>query len=543
MNKTKNRKLSTKMLKGVLLFAAIVMIFASVAIGIYYFTVNLSEVTGTAFSITRAGARMVDGDRIRDYLSVVSTDENGNNVYYSDAYYYEVMGFLNALQEESDLVLYYYICVPYEDSLFYIWDSTAADDSLKQGYIEKCNPSEEESVRLAFSREPEEKIALVFSRRWGNLLTAFTPIFDSSGEPVALVGVDLSLSKMLARFNGHLILILVLIMLMTFIGILFLIRILKRQVIMPIEKLNGAVKSVVGELRGKARFDFEIKTGDELEELANSFRSMDDDLHAYIEQLKTATAEQEHIHAELDIAKKIQADILPNVFPAFPERNDFDIYAVLYPCEEIGGDFYDFFLIDDDHLAMMVGDVSGFGVPTALYMVMVETLIKNRAMQSFTPADVLQSVSEQMLSYKTELFSLVWFAVLELSTGEGVAINAGYGYPVLRRADKRFELIEYQNFPPVGASEGVRFHDHGFQLYPGDSVFMFSNGLEKAKDRNGEIFGNERVLELLNRDPEATPSVLIQTVKQAFERFSEGGEIVDDLTMLALKYYGPNGSR
>ena len=542
MSKTKKnkkkRKLSTKLLLGVVLSTLIPMILTAVVVGYYLLSAEFSEITANAFATTRAGARIVDGDHILDYLNVVSTDENGNPVYYTDDYYYEVLDFLNSIQEENDLVMYYYICVPRDDNLVYVWDATTAEDPSPQGFSEVRFTTEKESVDLAFSKTPVEKIAVILDSQYGDLLTGFSPVYDSSGEPVALVGIDLSLRELFIKVNIYLTLIMISLLLMTLIIVLFLVRSIRRLVIKPINKLNSAVKSIVGELRGRARFDLEINTGDELEELADSFRRMDDDIHTYIEQLTTATADRERINVELGISQRIQADILPNSYPAFPERNDFDIYAALYPCESIGGDFYDFFLIDEDHLAMVVGDVSGSGVPAALYMVMVETLIKSRAMQSFTPADVLQSVNDQMLAYKTELSSIVWMAVLELSTGNGVAINAGYGAPALCRAGKRFELQEYEDFPPVGASESIRFRDHGFRLEPGDSVFLFSDGVRCVKNEKGESFGCQRVLELLNREPEATPSVLIQSVKQALDRFSSGESQDEDFTMLALKYYG-----
>ncbi len=538
IKKTKKRKLSTKLLLGVVLFALIIMICTSIAVGYYYFSAELAESKEYAFAMARAGARMVNGDRVRDYLTVTGTNADGSPVYYTDDYYYEVLDFLNAVQEENDLVMYYYICVPQGGDMTYIWDAVTAEEPSPQGFTEPLLPKEKKCAELAFSRDPEEKIAPLLNSGWGNLLVAFSPIFDSSGEPVALVGVDLSMNELLVKFNVYLLLILASILVVTAVGVLFLFKNIRETVIKPIGELNRASKSIVGELSGKTRFDLEIHTGDELEELADSFRKMDDDLHEYINQLTTVTADRERIHAELGIAKQIQADILPNEFPAFPERNDFDIYAALCPCEKIGGDFYDFFLVDDDHLAMLVGDVSGLGVPAALYMVMVETLIKNRAMQSFTPADVLQSVSEQMLAYKTELTASVWFAVLELSSGKGIAVNAGFSYPALHRAGGRFEMLDYENFPAVGSPDGVRFRNHGFVLEPGDSLFLFSDGVRNACGRKGESFGDHRVLEILNREPEATPSVLIQMVRHDVERYLDGEPQDDDLTMFSMKYYG-----
>lgn len=543
MKRTKKNKLSTKLMVGVLLFALFILICTSAAVGIYSSNVEIKELTANAFAISRSGARMINGDRVRDYMTVTGTKENGDNIYYCDQYYNEIISYLNAIQDENDFVMYYYVCVPVDEGLFYICDATSSKNPLPQGFIEDIQPKERKAAELAFSRTPEEKYVRVSDKVWGNLLTAYAPVYDSSGEPVALVGTDLSVDQMLRKFSNYLGLIFTSILVVTGIGVLLLFKVIRRVVIDPIEKLNNAVGSEVGSLRGKARFDPEIHTGDELEELADSFRRMDDDLHDYIGQLTSVTADRERISAELGLAKRIQARILPNDYPAFPERNDFDIYASLKPCEQIGGDFYDFFLVDDDHLAMVVGSVSAQGIPAALNMVILETLIKSRTMQSFTPADVLQSVSEQMLSYKTGLSSAVWLAVLQLSSGKGIAINAGYGSPFLRREGKQFEQLEYQNFPEVGATESFRYRDHGFQLYPGDSVFIFSDGVRNARNHKDERFGDQRVLELLNREPEATPSVLIQSLKQTVDRFREDESQPDDITMLCLKYYGTDESK
>lgn len=543
MKKTNNKKLSTKLLSGVLLFALFITICTSAAVGIYSYTAEVKESSDNAFALARSGARMVNGDRILDYMTVTGTKDDGKNIYYCDEYLNQIMSFLTDIQEENDLVMYYYVCVPVQDGLFYICDSTTSEYPSMQGDIEALHPGEKKVVDLAFSRTPVEKRLRIWDSIWGNLLTAYSPIYNSSGEPVALVGIDLSINEIIVKFNNYMGLILASILVVTAIGVWLLFRVIRKVVINPIEKLNSAVGSVVGGLRSNARFDPDIHTGDELEELADSFRRMDDDLLDYIGQLTAVTADRERISAELGLAKRIQARILPNDYPAFPERNDFDIYALLSPCEQIGGDFYDFFLIDDDHLAMMVGDVTGSGVPAALNMVILETLIKSRAMQSFTPADVLQSVSEQMISYKTELSSAVWLAVLELSSGKGIAINAGYGSPFLRRAGKQFEQLEYENFPEVGSMESIRYRDHGFQLYPGDSVFIFSDGVPNARNNKDECFGDQRVLELLNREPEATPSVLIQTVKHAVDRFAADTPQSDDITMLSLKYYGTDESK
>ena len=312
---------------------------------------------------------------------------------------------------------------------------------------------------------------------------------------------------------------------------------MRQSIVQPIVRLNTSVDNYE-----HGNFDLNLekfKTDDELRNLAVSFTDMTRRIDDYTEEVARATEEKGRISADYNVAKQIQSDILPSEFPAFPERRDFDIYASLYSSKEICGDYYDFFLIDEDHLAMVLGDVSGKGVPAAMFMVIVKTLIKNRALQGFSPAEVLQNVSEQVLEGNNAgMFTTVWLAVLELSTGKGLAANAGQEHPALRRAGKRFELQEYRHSPPVGAMEGVRFRDHGFQLEPGDTLFVYTDGVKAGKNQKEEPFGKERILEALNREPEATPSVLLQTVKSSIDSFYGEAQQTDDLTMLSLKYYG-----
>ena len=231
---------------------------------------------------------------------------------------------------------------------------------------------------------------------------------------------------------------------------------------------------------------------------------------------------------------------MPNQFPAFPDHTEFDIYAYMSTSREIGGDFYDYFLIDEDHLGLVMGDVSDKGVPAAMFMVITKTLIKNQALQGSSPAEVLQSVSEQLAEgNNSAMFAAVWMAVLELSTGKGVAANAGQEHPILRRAGKRFEQVKYRHSPPVGAMEGIRFREHEFQLEPGDTLFVHTDGIAEVASAQNGTFGDERIMEALNREPDATPSVLLQTVQFAVEDFSGGESQADDVTMMAVKYYGP----
>ena len=243
---------------------------------------------------------------------------------------------------------------------------------------------------------------------------------------------------------------------------------------------------------------------------------------------------------ELNVATQIQADMLPSIFPAFPRRKEFDIYATMTPAKEVGGDFYDFFLIDDDHLALVMADVSGKGVPAALFMVIAKTLIKNHAqLGEYSPAKVLMSVNEQLCEgNKAELFVTVWLAILEISTGKGKAANAGHEHPALRRKDGMFELVEYRHSPAVATMEGIRFREHDFELYPGDSLFVYTDGVAEATDARNELYGGKRMIDALNKDPDASPEELLPNVKASVDEFVGEAPQFDDLTMLCIKYFG-----
>ena len=191
----------------------------------------------------------------------------------------------------------------------------------------------------------------------------------------------------------------------------------------------------------------------------------------YKARLSEVTAEKERIGAELSVATKIQADMLPSIFPPFPERTDMEIYATMHPAKEVGGDFYDFFLIDPMHLGVVIADVSGKGVPAALFMVIAKTLIKNRALMGGTPSEILAFVNNQLCeNNEAEMFVTVWMGILDLYTGVMTAANAGHEYPAFRKADGEFELIKHKHAFVLAGQEEVAYTDSQIRFEPGDTL-------------------------------------------------------------------------
>ena len=311
-----------------------------------------------------------------------------------------------------------------------------------------------------------------------------------------------------------------------------------------IDPLNAITRRVASLGVRSRQFEMEnaYRTGDEIEVLAESFAKQSARTNLYIAQVKRVTAEKERIGAELDMAARIQAGVLPRVFPPFPERNEFDLFASMTPAREVGGDFYDFFIIDDDHMGFVIADVSGKGVPAALLMMVSRVLIKSGLQNGKGPAETLESVNNQLCENNdADYFVTVWCAVFEISTGKGIAANAGHEHPVLRRADGRYELQVYRHAMPVGTIKGIPFRQHAFQMNPGDSFFVYTDGVPEATNEQKELFGTERMLAALNRDPDAPPEQVLEQVTQDIDRFVDGAEQFDDITMLSFRYHGPAG--
>ena len=522
------KKKSSLTAKSVFLFvvmAFLIVLFTCVVISVQYYVNSRESYRKQAFSYARAAASYIDGDTINRYYKTGQKDK----------YYESISQFLSVIQKESGLK-YYYVFIPLEDKVVYIWDS---DTEL--GYEEDYMSEESKRISAeAFSEEPKENIIINDDEKYGYIASAFYPIYDFQGTPVALVGVDLPMEQFTSNLVDSLLVVVINIAVIISIFLTFFYALLQNSVLNPIKEISDAASKMVTYLQDNERISIDVHTHDEIEDLAQSFISMNDELHTYIRDLAEVTAEKERIGAELNVATQIQADMLPRIFPPFPERDEFDLFASMNPAKEVGGDFYDYFLIDDDHLALVIADVSGKGVPAALFMVIAKALIKNHAqLGEYSPAKVLMQTNDQLCEgNEAELFVTVWLAVLQISTGKGVAANAGHEHPVLRHKDGQFAFVKYRHSPAVATMEGMRFREHEFELLPGDSLFVYTDGVPEATNAQDELFGEERLLEALNEHPDASPEELLHNVRSAVDAFVGDAPQFDDLTMIGFHYYG-----
>ena len=239
---------------------------------------------------------------------------------------------------------------------------------------------------------------------------------------------------------------------------------------------------------------------------------------------------------ELSLAAKIQSDLLPNIFPAYPERDEFDLYASMTPAKEVGGDFYDFFLIDDDHLGMIMADVSGKGIPASLFMMASKILLENIALTGEEPAEVLRKANEQICKENNaDMFVTVWYGVLEISTGKVKAANAGHEYPAIKKAGGKFELYKDKHGFVIGGMEGIRFRQYEFKMEKGSSLFLYTDGVPEATNSENELFGTDRMLEALNIEADASPEKILSNVHREVDKYVGDAVQFDDLTMFCIR--------
>ena len=485
---------------------------------------------------------MLDSEKIQQYAETLEKDE----------YYNDQLEILRKLVEANDEALYIYINVPPNGGSFVegdpIYDIMDTDPEVAFPEEEVAYLDIAAGDNIVYISETEE---------YGWLCTAVVWMYDETGDTYAFMNVDISMNDVMADRMDFLRVVLFAILLAMVAACVILVLLVNRFVVNPINQVaalqyvsdrrtsegrsasTGVRRISTGE-DGEERSaisKLNIRTGDEIQALSEAIKTMELEINEYIQDLTTVTAEKERIGAELNVATQIQADMLPRIFPAFPEREEFDVYATMNPAKEVGGDFYDFFLVDDDHLAVGIADVSGKGVPAALFMVIAKTLIKNHAQNQEAPGTVFTQTNEQLCEGNDAgLFVTGWMGVLEISTGKFVYVNAGHNPPLLKRAGGTFEWLKSRPGFVLAGMEGVRYRENTLQLEPGDRLYLYTDGVTEATNSHEELFGDERLQNALNEYMDLPVEQFLPKIKECIDAFVGDADQFDDITMLALDY-------
>lgn len=274
----------------------------------------------------------------------------------------------------------------------------------------------------------------------------------------------------------------------------------------------------------------------EVGSLARSYISMAGDLEIYLKSIQKITAEKERINAELSLASDIQAHMLPCHFPAFPERDEFDIYATMTPAKEVGGDFYDFFMVDQTHIAVVIADVSGKGVPAALFMVIAKTLIRNHTQIGLAVNEVFTSVNRLLCEGNDAcLFVTAWLGILDLSSGTLTYANAGHNPPLLCR-NGQFTYLESSPGFVLAALDTTEYELNELALTPGDRLFLYTDGVTEAENSDHELYGEERLSRFINQHVKDSAEDILPMLKTDIDSFAGNIPQFDDITMLMLDF-------
>ena len=436
-----------------------------------------------------------------------------------------------------------YIGVVDGEEIYYIMDTDPMEErQLKLGDKSAIEDYVSEGMRTCWETGLPSSEYYIRNTGVGSSIIAVYPVVYG-GRTIAMIMVESPMRTLQSDVNSYIFTVLIIVAIISVILFVLAAFILVNSLIKPIKTISHEAAYFVENENEISEVLKKIKSRDEIQILSESVLKMEIGINEYISNLTKVTAEKERIGAELNVATKIQADMLPGVFPAFPGRHEFDLYASMDPAKEVGGDFYDFFLIDDDHIGLVIADVSGKGVPAALFMVIAKTLIKNRALMGGSPSEVLAYANDQLCEgNEAELFVTVWFAIIEISTGKGIAANAGHEHPALRKKDETFELIKYRHSPAVATMPGMNFKEHEFKLDPGDSLYVYTDGVTEATRGDNTLFGTDRMIDSLNKNPDADPETMLKKVRADIDEFVGDAPQFDDITMLGFKYLGSEES-
>ena len=382
----------------------------------------------------------------------------------------------------------------------------------------------------------------IYRSKYGWLCTICVPIHDyETGETQGYIGVDLDMNEVMReRFSFVLeSLLFVIILIAASLAVsTFLVR---KIVSRPIRQLAEATESFSAGEDGYNKDDIislDIRSKDEIGNLYREIRSMQERIVDYTDNITQITAERERTSTELRTAASIQKAMLPEVFPDYANRAEFELHASMTPAKEAGGDFYDFFMIDENHLGLVIADVSGKGVPAALFMMASRILLNYRSRQGGSPAEIMRAVNVEICENNMmNMFVTVWLGILDLTTGKMVCSNAGHEYPILRQ-NGRFTIFEDPHALFVGGRSKTNFKEYEVQLQQGDAIFVYTDGVPEARNNEKEFYGMERLEQVLNSVADASPKEILDTVEESVRSFCAGAEQFDDLTMLCLTYKG-----
>ena len=537
-NRKRKSGLAVNLIGAMVLLLALFGLIAGVLGSISFTNVIKNELAVSTYHMADTAASLVNGDHLEDYLAGERTEE-----------YLKTKAELDVYCTKMSVSLIYVIRVDTSDygrfvSVFNPVNNAVDNSEYTEWELghkrETTNDEYRQKYKAIYDGEAPYETVYRLKTTDGQHphITTMVPVRNSAGAVTAILCMQRPAREISDARRPYLRSIAISTLILALASSVLAAVLLRNRFVKPLKKATAEASRFAKE-NTKGRELGQISRYRELAELTESIDTMETDMVSYMDNLTAITAEKERIGAELSLATKIQAAMLPSVFPAFPDRSEFDIYASMDPAREVGGDFYDFFLVDDDHLCMVIADVSGKGVPAALFMMASKIILQSFAMQGSSPAEILTKANDAVCANNPEdMFVTVWLGILEISTGRLTAANAGHEYPVIKQPEGGFELYKDRHGFVIGGMEGMRYQEYELQLRPGSKLFVYTDGVPEATDAEQKLFGMERSVAALNARPDASPEEILKTVRRSVDDFVKDAEQFDDLTMLCVEYKG-----
>lgn len=561
MKKTKRLRLSQKIMLGFALLGLLICVCTGLT-GYFQYRDNLQEIyNSTAYDIAETAVSYFGEEELANYAALALGYDGGTvgeeeiAAVHASERYLALSAQLDALREAMGANDVFVFCLDLEvlssydgdrtdwEPLLYLFDSyTDPEYSYVLGDKSSFNPDYIAELELIGTTGERVDSLLISKGDYGYNTSAILPVRLADGSLV-MFAVEIPMRTLQSALLGYLLGV-VLISAAIVVAIMFIYYFLfKEMFVRPVERMAAAANDfVLGGREGSLSdsiVSLTVRSHDEMGLLCEALKQMDHDIRDYIANLSAVTAEKERIGAELNVATQIQASMLPCIFPAFPERREFDIYAAMDPAKEVGGDFYDFFMVDQTHLAVVMADVSGKGVPAALFMVIGKTLIKDHTLPGRDLGEVFSEVNRLLCEANSEgLFITAFEGVLDLKTGELCYVNAGHEMPFVGRAGG-FEAQKIRPGFVLAGMEGVRYRAGSLTLQPGDKLFQYTDGVTEATDAGNNLYGMERLSEALNAHASESPQQICAAVRADIDAFVKEAPQFDDITMLCLEYKQP----
>ena len=551
--KSKERKIKDfvsgfafRMISGIILWFLLFTIIVS-AIGYMRFTESLTEeYNDSAFRTAESAAMLVNGDKIDEYLEAERGHSGEAECPFVNDEYSDRWERMNILCQKQNVTLIYVIKVDTSDygrfeSVFNTVNDQSGYTPWAVGYKRDTTNDEYRKIYRNIYENGLKQGTVVRTRGLDGReahITSLVPIKNSEGRVTAILCVERPMEELALGRREYLENVLLATILLVIVACICLALYIKRHFAKPIEEISAEATRFAKEPSAVDKSKLEnISQIREVMRLAESINKMEKDTILYIEELTRATAERERISVELSLAAKIQENMLPNTFPPYPSRRDFEIFALMDAAKEVGGDFYDFYLLDNDRLVFLVADVSGKGIPAALFMMRAKMTIKSLAESGADVHVILSEANERLCEGNDAgMFVTAWLGIADMRSGVLSYANAGHNPPLIRRRQGSFEYIKTKPNFILAGMEGMVYQKHEIQLLPGDELFLYTDGVTEASKEDHTLFGEARLTEVLNASSAESVELRCRTVQKAINAFVGDAEQFDDITMLTLRF-------